>query len=204
PDIDTDVQAAIDRLRDHLATGKPWIGIEDRADDVAAITTAYAAVRRAILAKQGQAAEAARERLKARKDYRKLDPHESNQVLRPISQAEDAHGEDAVHPDLDTLTDQFGPKLESAVEQANDLLDRLLEQKRPVIIDDGTKAGGDRKGDGPGTGGPAPPPPVRFAKVRIGLRHQTVESLDDLDTLLADLRERVKAELGPNTRVRLV
>jgi hypothetical protein len=197
PDINTAVQATIERLRAQLAQPKPWIGLN--VSDLQPIRDAYLAVRTHLLGQHEAEAEAARDQLKRRKGYPQLTADESNQVLRPIGRVVSASVE-ATQPTLQTLEDAFGHQLDRAIGLANDAFDRILESKRP-------KPPPPPKPDPTGKPVTPPrplPPRIRVAKVHTRLRNQTVESVEDLDRLLADLRARVQAELGPGVRVRLV
>jgi hypothetical protein len=97
-------------------------------------------------------------------------------VLRPIGNALWDTSADAIAPSLAELRDQFPARLERAVLEANDLLDRELEKDEGPVV----------------------------AKVAMSLRGREITDDADLEALLAEIRERIEPLLGEKKRIRFV
>lgn len=171
---DLAVQAAsIDR---QLTLERPWRDIAALQGDLQAICTAYGVARRTILGDQETRCQRARNDLKARTGFDKLDGDGQHAVLRPITLAAYDTTEDAIAPTLEQLRDVFPQRLKRAIDEANDTLDRLL----------------------------ADHPKLTVTPVRINLQQVEIASEAQLDAALGDLRSRVVARLALGERVRLV
>jgi len=164
------------RVRAQLEGEHPWRGIGGVDADLDALRAAYVDCRRAILGAQAEAAEAARQRIKARDGFATLPADKSHYVLRPISEALPTTDEAAVSPGLVELRDGFERALQRAVSDAGDRLDAVLSE--------GTRA------------------PIR--KVMIGLHDREIRDEAELERVLDELRQRVREQLQAGGRVRLV
>ena len=171
-----EVAAAGERINAQLAGECPWRGIDAVAADLTVVADAYVEARSAILAQPEAATEAARKAIKRREGFATLTAEKSHHVLRPIAEALVTTDAKAISPTLEQLRDGFERALAVAERDAGDRLDALLsEGDRPVI-----------------------------RKVTHGLGNREVGSVEELDRVLADVRERVVAELAGGAKVRLV
>lgn len=169
-----DLDAQARRVREHLAAERPWREIGSLEPDLNAITEAYVIERRARMLWQEQQAESARARIKAREGFSTLTGDQSHQVLRPIAVALTDTSAEAVAPALVALKDPFTLALKRAEDEANELLDDLLSDKKLIV------------------------------KVDLGLHNRELKAVEDVDALLAEIRERLLAQIAAGARVRLV
>src|SRR5690606_9422054 len=86
------------------------------------------------LGNQEQEAEAAKERVKSRQGFERLEADQVHRVLRPLAQAVWDTPDDAVAPSLAELRDQFPMRLRAAEEEADELLDRELEKLDEQVV----------------------------------------------------------------------
>lgn len=163
-------------LANHLATERPWRALPEIVSILETISTAYIARRRALLGTQEQDAEAARDRLKSRPSFERLDPEQVHRVLRPLTQATWDTSDQAIAPSLIQLRDQFPGRLRAAEEEANELLDRELEKLDEQVV----------------------------VKVPMALRGRELTDEAHLEALLGEIRERVEPLLKDKKRVRFV
>jgi hypothetical protein len=171
-----EVAAAGERVAQQLAGECPWRGIDALAADLTLVTEVYREVRGALLAQQEAATEAARKAIKRRDGFATLTAEKVHHVLRPIADAQVTTDAQAISPTLEQLRDGFERALAVAERDASDRLDALLsEGARPMI-----------------------------RKVSHGLANREIATVGELDRALADLRERVVAELAGGAKVRLV
>jgi hypothetical protein len=170
-----DLEDAVTTLSVRFDSDRPWRDLGDLGDTVARIRQAYAAKRRDILGQQEQACEAARAEVKARDGFAKLSPDQAHRVLRPIAEAAYDTSETAVAPTLATLLHTFPRRLEEATDEANDRLSAELE-----------KAGG-----------------PQIVKVALDLRGRELTSEAQLEALLREIEDRLRAQLKQGRRVRL-
>lgn len=176
--LSEDGAAALHRIEAHLATERPWTDIAALDADLARLRDAYTAERRRLLQWQEQEAEQARASIKAQPGFSTLTADQSHRVLRPFAAAVTTTGADAVAPTLRELFESFKVALERATAEAQDHLDRL-------------------RFDRPGDDRP------RFVPVDLGLRNRHVATEADVEALLADIRERLLAQLRAGTGARI-
>jgi hypothetical protein len=163
-------------IEKQLDGSRPWRDIATVIPHVESIRRAYVAVRQRILATIGEQEEGARTRVKTRRGFATLTADQSHRVLRPIAQALPTTSDEAIAPGLAELRDGTLRALDAAEERTNELLDEILSEGSS--------------------------PQVR--KVELGLRNREVGTLEELDSVLGDLRDRVEPELRAGRRVRLV
>lgn len=174
-DAASDLDDAATTLHQRLASDRAWRDVGEVEAAAARIRQAYAARREDLLGAQEQACEAARTEVKAREGFAKLSPDQAHRVLRPIAEAAYDTTAAAVAPDLATLLHVFPRRLEDAKEEANDRLERELE-----------KAG-------------APP----IVKVALELRGRELATEAQLEALLREIEDTLRAKLKQGQRVRL-
>jgi hypothetical protein len=171
-----DVAAAMERIRAHLATDRPWRDVGSISADLATVRAAYVAVRTTKLAWQETQAAEARAGVKARHGFATLTADQSHTVLRPIALAMTDTTATAVAPTLSDLQDVFAARLLRAIAEANEKLDEILS------------AGSQ--------------PTVR--KVDLRLHNRELGSEADVEALLVELRARLMEQVRAGGRIRLV
>lgn len=162
-------QAAI-RIREQLGLERPWQGIQVIDDELAWVEETYQEQRQRLLEAQEAEAEAARKRVKTRDGFEGLTADESHKVLRPIAEATTNTTVDAVAPTLLQLQHGYQAALERAEAEANDRLDEILSKD-------------DDK------------PQIRKVSLRSTLHNRTITSEADLEAVLGEVADRIRAEL---------
>ena len=116
-------------------------------------------------------------RVKTRPGFAQLDPDQAHRVLRPITEAQVDTTAEAISPTLVEVRDRFTSRIRQAEDAANDLLDEELANRsedRPVV------------------------------KIESRLRGREIASREQLQAVVAELEERIGAELDQGHRVRIV
>lgn len=162
------------RIRAQLASERPWREIGSLEADLGSVIETYTTERRARMLWQEHQAEAARARLKSRQGFSTLTAEQSHQVLRPIALALTDTSAEAIAPALSALRDPFTLALQRAEEEANELLDELLSGKKLIT------------------------------KCYLNLHNRELATVEDVDALLVEIRERLLAQIATGARVRLV
>jgi hypothetical protein len=171
---DLEAEAAV--LRGHLAGEHPWRSLPDVAGILEAIARGYTSRRRALLGSQEQEAEAARQRVKSRIGFERLDEDQVHRVLRPLALAVRDTSDEAIAPSLAQIRDGLPARLRAAEDEANELLDRDLERLDQQVV----------------------------LKVPLSLRGREINDENQLEALVAEIRERVAPLLRDGKRARFV
>jgi hypothetical protein len=159
-----------------LASDRPWQDIAAIEPYQRALREHYTERRKQLLRSQEKAAEGARTEIKGRQGLATLTADQSHHVLRPVTDALSQTDEGALQPTLVALRDGYQGALERALEEANDRLDAILsEGDRPVV-----------------------------RRLATQLHNREVESPEELERVLDELRVRVLEQLEAGVRVRLV
>jgi hypothetical protein len=174
--LDTDLQAASERLEVSLAGERPWRDIALLEPDLAKICEAYTVERERRLANQEHLAEQARTRVKTRAGFATLSADQAHKVLRPLALAMTSTTAEAVAPTLAALDAPFVLALQQAEETANELLDEILsEGERPLIV-----------------------------KVDLSLRNREIATESEVESLLGEIRKRLLEQIAAGARVRIL
>ena len=176
--IEAHTAQAVDALNEHLTRERPWRELADAQRHADIIKAAYVAERTRLLARQEEEASAARGRVKSRDGYVTLSNDQSHAVLRPILEARTDTTAEAVSPPLVALGDAFDARLQRAEDEAIEALDELRATKTVA--------------------------PVTVVKFDLGLKNRELSTEQEVDVLLADLRERLLTQLKGGIRVRLL
>lgn len=163
-------------LVEHLQGSRPWQDISVLDDALNHIRDAYKEGRSQILSEQGQTVDSVKEALRSRSGFSDLTTEQQAEVLQVVEEAELNTSDEAIAPSLLNLQSQFQVRLEDARNRANEVLDRLLSQ-----------------GDNP-----------MIVPVDLKLENRELTSEDDIDELLAEIRERLIEQLKSGQRVRLI
>ena len=165
------------RLDEELKSPRPWRSAGSLSTGADRIRTVYFELRRALWAELGRQADAAASRVKARDGFARLTADEAHAVLRPVNESLGRGSPDATYPTLVEVRDTFATRLRDAEERANVLLDELLSKQqteKPVV------------------------------KVESRIAGREIANEAQLRALLAEIEERVMAQLKSGARVRLV
>ncbi len=177
PTLDAPVQAAIEALAELLEGDRPWQALAELEAPRDAVLAAYDERRQHLLEWQEQQAEAARAGVRQRDGFETLSGDESHHVLRPITEALTDTTPTIWQPPLSALRHDFARKLAEAERTANERLDDILEKR-------------DRR---------------RVHRVPLRpLRNRELNGPEDLEALLAELREQLRPLLEKGGRVRLL
>lgn len=169
-------QSDADSITSHLQGHRPWQEISTLQDPLDRIRVAYVAERSSLLAAQGSAIESAKGDIRRRPGFSTLTAEKSASVLKLIEDAEDKTTPQAIAPALVTLKSMFQMRLQEATRAANERLDMFLsEGDRPMIV-----------------------------PVDLRLNNRELTSVDDIDALLAEIRQRLVEQLKSGQRVRLI
>ena len=163
-------------IDDQLASSRPWVDAGALQPDIDKVREAYRAERTRLLEWQEQQAEQARTHVRMREGFSTLPTDKSHNVLRPISDATTDTTAEAVAPPLRDLKDPFTVRLQAAEDEANRLLDEYLSD------------------------GPSP----MIVPVNLSLHNREIKTKDDVEALVAEIRERLLQQLQSGQRIRLV
>ena len=180
------VEAEAEAVRSHFEIDqqgnhhRPWEDIDDLAPALEKIEAHYQTVRLALIEKQEQALEEVKGRLQHRQGYFELSEAQAEEVLRPLRSAASSTTKEALAPTLLELKGQGPERLHVAKEQANRRFDEALAQRTGAQVVE--------------------------LNVTALLANKEIGSLEEMDALVAQMREQVADKLaGDETiRVRLV
>lgn len=140
-----------------------------------AIEQHYKAVRLNLIESQEKQAKAIQGRLKQRQNFIKLNEKQGEYVFRSVEEAAYDTTQDAVYPSLVELKDSALIKLQKAETTANNRLDDVLSE----VTED------------------------QVVQLPLNLSGREVSTEAEIDALVNQLKERLLAQLKPNTRIRL-
>ena len=170
-----EIEAAGQRLKEQLSLQCPWRDIASVKPALGVIEQHYRETRADLLEKQEQQIERMLEQVKLREGFARLDPDAADSVLRLVREKRIATTAEAIGPVLIVLRDSVPVRLREGVEQAHQRLEELLSEKFRVQV----------------------------VPVKLGLANRELASPEEVEALLAELRERLLAQLKDNSRIRL-
>ncbi len=174
--LDGEAAQAAQRIEEQLKLDRPWREIGAITTDLETVRDAYVAERARLLRWQEQLVEQARGRVKAREGFGTLTADQAHKVLRPLNDAVTSTTAEAVAPPLTSLKEPFEAALKRAEDEANERLDGILsEGARPIIV-----------------------------KVDLGIRNREVGTEAEVESLIANIRERLLEQVRAGQRVRIV
>lgn len=182
-----EVAGAAAALDEHFAAGRPWRDIAQLDRHLEAVVDVYRSHRRDQIARQDGLADEARQRVRHRHGWESLTNEQGQGVLRLIGEAVVDTTAEAVQPALAVLRDTIETRIARGEEAANRRLDALISARS------GGNGGGVH---------------VVAVEVRGLLSGREIETPEQLDRVLADLRAQLVAKLGSSssgakTRLRL-
>jgi hypothetical protein len=163
-------------IEKQLRSPRPWREIGQIAPHIQSIRQRYREIRSDLLNQHETLAESLREKVKNRDGFAKLTDEQAIQVLRPIGKALVDTTPEAISPTLSFLRDSVPARLKEAAQEANKYLDACLAEIGKIQI-------------------------VQF---RTDLSGRELQSEQDVERLLQELRERLLAQLKDDVRIRLV
>ncbi|BAY73259.1 hypothetical protein NIES23_60870 (plasmid) [Trichormus variabilis NIES-23] len=171
----TEITEAIAALSEQLDSDRPWRDISSLEPHLQAIEQHYKAVRLSLIETQEQQAKAIQGQIKQRQGFLKLNEKQGEYVLRSIQEATYDTTQDALYPSLLELKDSALIKLQKAEKAANSSLDNVLSEVTEEQV----------------------------VQLPLNLSGREVSTEAEVDALVNQLRERLLAQLKPNTRIRL-
>ena len=176
--LDSDGQAALERIAAQLARERPWKDIAVVDADVQALRAAYVAERHARITWQETQVEQARARLRGRDGFTRLSSDAAHKVLGPLTRVSTGTGTEAIAPSLQALHDPFLQALARAEADAGTLLDELLSQVGGILI--------------------------RKVDLHRSLQNRELKTEAEVETLVDEIREQLLAPLRGGSHVRIV
>ena len=174
--LDGEAAQAAQKIDEQLKLDRPWREIGAITSDLKTVRDAYIAERSRVLRWQEQLVEQARGRVKAREGFGTLTADQAHKVLRPLNDAVTNTTAEAIAPTLTSLKEPFEAALKRAEDDANERLDGILsEGSRPIIV-----------------------------KVDLGIRNREVGTEAEVESLIANIRERLLEQVRAGQRVRII
>jgi hypothetical protein len=171
----TEITEAIAALEEQLNSDRSWRDISSLEPHLQAIEQHYKAVRLNLIESQEKQAKAIQGRLKQRQNFIKLNEKQGEYVFRSVQEATYDTTQDALYPSLLELKDSALIKLQKAETTANNRLDDVLSE----VTED------------------------QVVQLPLNLSGREVSTEAEIDALVNQLKERLLAQLKPNTRIRL-
>jgi hypothetical protein len=171
-----EVKPAIDALIDQLNCDRPWRDINSLKPHLETIEQHYKAVRLNLIEQQDQQAAIIRNRIKQRQGFIKLNEKQGDYVLRPVQKAIADTTQEALYPSLLELKHSTILQLQTAEQEANDYLDNTLSQ----VTDE------------------------QVIQLSLNLSGREVSTQEEIEALANQIKERLLAQLKPNTRIRII
>lgn len=171
----TEITEAIAALEEQLNSDRSWRDISSLEPHLQAIEQHYKALRLNLIESQEKQAKAIQGRLKQRQNFIKLNEKQGEYVFRSVQEATYDTTQDALYPSLLELKDSALIKLQKAETTANNRLDDVLSE----VTED------------------------QVVQLPLNLSGREVSTEEEVDALVNQLRDRLLAQLKPNTRIRL-
>lgn len=171
----TEITEAIAALEEQLNSDRSWRDISSLEPHLQTIEQHYKTVRLNLIESQEKQAKAIQGRLKQRQNFIKLNEKQGEYVFRSVQEATYDTTQDALYPSLLELKDSALIKLQKAETTANKRLDDVLSE----VTED------------------------QVVQLPLNLSGREVSTEAEIDALVNQLKERLLAQLKPNTRIRL-
>ncbi|NJL09994.1 MAG: hypothetical protein HC908_06880 [Calothrix sp. SM1_7_51] len=171
-----EIKEAVTALEAQLNLERPWRDINSLEPQLQAIEQHYKAVRLNLIERQERKTEEISSRIKQRSGFFRLNEEQANYVLRPVQQAAYDTTKDALHPTLLKLRDSATIQIQTAEKTANTYLDdKLSEVTEEQVV-----------------------------QLPLNLSGREVSTPEEVEALVNQLKERLLAQLKPNTRIRII
>ena len=183
-----DLKLLAGEVRQQLERVEPWREINQLAPSLKRARAAYRAERQKLMDRQGEALQGIREQVKAREGFSTLTGEQSHAALRPLALALTDTTPAPPPPPLAPPHPPWWAGWRRAEEEAHEKLDEIL-------------SGGGGGGEDDPT---PPPPPIIVLRLSTLLRNRELKRPEELERLLAEIRDRVSPYLQDEKRVRLI
>lgn len=170
-----EVTPEIRALEEHLNLERPWRDIESLKPHLKIICDRYQQLRQELIDKQEQQAQKIETKIKRRNGFGSLCDQKGSYVLEPVKKARHHIDNDALYPNLLQLKDTTS--LKDAEREANDKLDRVLAEETNVQ--------------------------VVSINITKDLIDREINSQEELDALVTELRDRLLNRLKEGVRIRI-
>lgn len=169
------VKSLEDQINAHLDShDRPWQGLDEIKPLSKELERIYVSTRQAIMKRRDDYVAQTRKEVRLRAGWEKLDKNQSNHVLLPINHALTDTTDEATHPTLLALLDNFEARVDQARDIAHERLDHVLAEADEVIIE----------------------------VISHQLDNCIITSVQELDRVLEDLRDRAINTLEAGAQVR--
>lgn len=173
------VQTAVTALDSHMQGAGPWRGYADVKPMVEEIVIHYKQTRTAYKDKQQEALDDQLDQVRLRPDFAGLEQDKQQEVLQYIRKVFVDVDVDAVQPPL-LLIRQTPDRIREAASAAHDLIDQLVNE--------------------PDENGEETRPKIHT--IKLGLRNRIINDSNELDRVLARLKEQCLKELNAGNKIR--
>jgi hypothetical protein len=173
------VRSAVTILESHMKGTAPWRGYADVKPMAEEIAGHYKKIRISYKEKQQDTLDHQLDQIRLRPDFADLEQDEQQEVLQYIRKAFVDVDAGAVQPQL-LLIRQTPDRIQEAASEAHNLIDQLVNKK-------------DKYGDDTGP---------KIHTVRLGLRNRIINDPEELEQVLARLKEKCLKELNAGIRIR--
>lgn len=174
-ELGTEITEAIAALSEQLNSDRPWRDISSLSPHLQAIEQHYKAVRLNLIKTQENQTKEIQGQIKQRQGFLKLNEKQGEYVLRSVQEATYDTTQDALYPSLLELKDSALIKLQKAEKVANTSLDNVLSEVTEEQV----------------------------LQLPLNLTGREVSTKEEVEALVNQLRDRLLAQLKPNTRIRL-
>ena len=171
---DGDIKLLAEEIQSHLDTGEtPWRGADELLSQADALQEKYERVRGRLIVEQAEYASEARKEVKRRDGFERLDADQSNYVLIPLGQAIFKTSATDRTPNLAALQELYLSRVDKALDVAHQRFDDLLAEASVIV-----------------------------EQIELDLDNRVVTSVEELEAVLDDIRERASEILSDGSRVR--
>jgi hypothetical protein len=171
-----EIKDAVTALETQLNLERPWRDINSLEPQLQAIEQHYKAVRLSLIEGQETKTEDIRSKIKQRSGFLRLSEKQADYVLRPVQQAAFDTTKDALFPTLLKLRDSATIQIQAAEKTANAYLDDVLSEVTEEQV----------------------------IQLSLNLSGREVSTPEEVEALVNQLKERLLAQLKPNTRIRII
>lgn len=162
-------------IREHLGAGeRPWREAAELLAQADSIIASYERKRTRLINEQNSDAELARKEIRRREGFEKLNAAQSNHVLLPLGKGTFQTSPRDRTPTLATIKELYKGRIERALDEAHKRLDQILEDIDLPTVE----------------------------VVSVNINNRVVTTMEELEAVLAEIREDAAEVLSDNHHVR--
>jgi hypothetical protein len=180
------VSDSVSSLKNHMQGSAPWRGYADVKPMAEKIITNYKQIRNDYKDQQQAELENQLSQIKLRSDFADLEPDKQQEVVQRVRKVFVDVDEEAVQPQL-LLIKQTPDRIREATSEAHRFIDQLVNESAS-------------NGEDPGPDMPKPKPKVHT--IHLNLRNKIINDVNELEQLLAKLKEQCLKEINAGAKVR--